>query len=118
MRSLFGGNGIDWIHMVVVYDAKNRDLRIYRNGEWCAFRRNLDPKLDTGKHAKRMAGPVGVPVAPIRAAKDVPLTIGGGMVASVEFQCYDELAIWSRPLTVEEVRKLYNGGAGARIPME
>jgi hypothetical protein len=112
----FAGNGIDWIHIVVVYDAKNRDLRIYRNAELCTFKRILDPKLDTGKHAKRMAGPVGVPVAPIRAAMDIPLTIGGGMAASAEFQCYDELAIWSRPLTQEEVRKLYNGGAGARIP--
>ena len=39
------------------------------------------------------------------------------MVASTEFQAYDELGIWSRVLTEEEVKKLYNGGAGSQIPV-
>jgi len=112
----FAGNGIDWIHMAFVYDGKNRDLRIYRNGELCRFKRILDPKLDTSKHAKRMAGPAGVPIAPIRAAADVQLLVGGEMKASAEFQCYDELAFWARVLTEEEVKKLYNRGAGAPFP--
>ena len=29
------------------------------------------------------------------------------MNASSEFQCYDELAFWSRPLTEEEVKNLF-----------
>jgi len=114
----FAGNGIDWIHIAVVYDGKDRDLRIYQNGEPCVFRRILDPKLDTSKHAKRMDGPVGVPVGPIRAAADVPLSVGGELNASSEFQCYDELAFWSKALTEEEVKKLYNGGAGSSIPTD
>ncbi len=114
----FAGNGIDWVHVAVVYDGKTGSLRIYQNGEPCSFKRILDPKMSTGKHAKRMAGLVGVPVGPIRPAKGIPLTIGGGLVSASEFQCYDELAIWSRPLTEQEVQKLYNGGAGARIPID
>lgn len=114
----FSGNGVDWVHMTVVYDGKNRDIRTYQNGELCHYKRILDPKFSVSKHTKRMDGPVGVPVAPIRAAQEVPLSIGGEMRASAEFQCYDELAFWSRPLTEEEVRKLYNGGAGSQIPAD
>jgi len=114
----FAGDGIDWIHIVFVYDGKNGDMKIYRNGELCSYKRILDPKLDTSKHAKRMDGPVGVPISPIHAAKDVPLTVGGELIASSEFQCYDELAIWSRPITEEEVKKLYNSGAGSEIPVD
>ena len=29
---------------------------------------------------------------------------------------YDELAIWSRALTADEIARLYNGGRGVRIP--
>ena len=65
-----------------------------------------------------MEGPVGVPVAPIRAAENVSLVVGGEMKTGAEFQCYDELAFWSRPLTEEEVKKLFNGGAGSPIPVD
>jgi hypothetical protein len=112
------GNGAEWVHMVVVYDGINGELRTYRNGKLCDYKRSLDAKYQRGKHEKRMKGPDGVPIAPIRAAKDVPLAIGGQMVAKTEFQAYDEFAIWSRALTEEEVQKLYNGGAGAQIPVE
>ncbi len=40
------------------------------------------------------------------------------MVASNEFQSYDELALWSRLLTEEEIGKLYNSGAGSQIPVK
>jgi hypothetical protein len=112
------GSGAEWVHMVVVYDGEKGELQTYRNGEPCSFKRILDPKHQAGKHQKRMEGEAGVPIAPIRAAADIPLSIGGEMVATTEFQAYDELAFWSRPLTEEEVQKLYNGGAGAQIPVE
>jgi hypothetical protein len=112
------GSGADWVHMVLVYDGKNREIRTYRNGELCDFKRCLDAKYQRGKHEKRMEGEDGVPIAPIRSAADIPLSIGGEMKASSEFQCYDELAFWSRPLTEEEVQKLYNGGAGSQIPVK
>jgi len=112
------GSGADWVHMAVVYDGANRELRTYRNAQPVSFKRILDPKHQDGKHQKRMEGEAGVPIAPIRAAVDIPLSIGGEMQAGTEFQAYDELAIWSRALTEEEVGKLYNGGAGSQIPME
>jgi hypothetical protein len=111
------GSGAEWVHMVVVYDGNNRELRTYRNGRLCSYKRCLDGKYQDGKHKKRMDGEAGVPIAPIRAATDIPLSIGGEMVATTEFQAYDELAFWSRPLSEEEVQKLYNGGAGSPIPV-
>jgi len=112
------GNGSEWVHMAVVYDATNRELRTYRNGELCKFKRILDGKHQEGKHKKRMQGDIGVPIAPIRAAAKIPLSIGGRMAATTEFQAYDELAVWSRALTEEEVRKLYNNGAGSQLPVK
>lgn len=112
------GNGAEWVHMVIVYDGKKGELRTYRNGRLCRYKRCLDAKYQEGKHQKRMKGEAGVPIAPIRAAVDVPLSIGGEMKASTEFQAYDELAVWSRALTEEEVLKLYNEGAGSQIPVK
>ena len=43
--------------------------------------------------------------------------IGGIELEDMDFDfcAYDELAIWSRPITDTEVAKLYNGGDGSEI---
>jgi hypothetical protein len=51
----------------------------------------------------------------IPAPKGVPLTIGGLIERAGQFQVFDELAIWSRPLTLEDARTLYNNGHGVEI---
>ncbi|MBO94431.1 MAG: hypothetical protein CMI32_05975, partial [Opitutales bacterium] len=48
---------------------------------------------------------------------DVPLRIGGPLKIGGH-HAYDELAIWSRALTPEEVALIYNNGHGSRIPLK
>jgi hypothetical protein len=51
----------------------------------------------------------------IPAAKDAPLTLGGLITKEGQFQLFDELAIWRRALTPDDVVMLYNNGYGAEI---
>jgi len=115
----FAGNGVEWIHMVVTYDGIKGETKIYKNGELCKNKRSTDLKYSSEKHAKQMkkAGNDDVSIAPIIADVKTALVLGGNqMEASTEFHAYDELAIWSRLLTEEEVHKLYNNGGGSEIP--
>lgn len=114
----FSGDGVNWVHVVVVIDAAGGVVRYYRNGIAVRnHKRSTDPRYPN-KHAAKMAGELGCPLQPILAAADAKLMISGPMSATTEFQAYDELAIWSRALSEGEVRKLYNGGAGSEIPVE
>lgn len=92
------GDGVEWHHVAIVYDAAKKSLVGYRDGR--PFRRE----------AKDLPAGGIVPA-------DVPLTLGGLMLEHDDFnyQVYDELAIWSRPLTAAEVAALYNGGVGAEL---
>ncbi len=112
----FCGDGVEWRHQVLVYDAVQKECRFYSNGELCAIRRSTivePPKQPRNADAPPL--PTSVEVLPIRPA-DVPLTIGGlGLNHPLEFQAYDELAIWDRALSAAEVRALYNGGAGIEL---
>jgi len=45
------------------------------------------------------------------------LAIGGHITRQGQYQAFDELAIWSRPLTAREVKALYNNGYGAQIEL-
>jgi len=114
----FYGNGVDWTHVAVVIDTVESVVRYYNNGvEVKNHKRSTDPRYPN-KNARKMEGEMGVPLQPIIEAADAKLMINGPMAATAEFQAYDELAIWSRALTGEEVGKLYNGGAGSEIPLE
>lgn len=43
--------------------------------------------------------------------------IGGHITREGQFQAFDELAIWSRPLKAREVKALHNNGCGAEIKL-
>jgi HEAT repeat protein len=112
----FCDDGLEWRHQVLVYDALKKECRFYSNGEPCAIRASTivapptQPRKDDAPPL-----PTSVAVLPLKPA-DVPLTIGGsGLNHPLEFQAYDELAIWSRALSEPEVRALYNGGAGVEL---
>jgi len=92
------GDGVEWHHVVAVYDRAEKTMTLYRDGE--PNRRGATPLPDGG-------------IAPA----DAPLTVGGQMLEHVDtnYQVYDELAIWSRALTEAEAKALYNGGRGAEI---
>jgi hypothetical protein len=89
-------DGYSWRHVAAVYDGKARRFDLYVDGK----RMEAVPKNLGDSH-----------IAPA----DTPLTIGGPMSTSGH-HAYDELAIWSRARTPEEVATLHNGGRGVRIP--
>jgi HEAT repeat protein len=111
-REGFGGDGVEWRHQAIVYDGLKKEVRFYTNG------RLIETAKSTATVPQRGGKPAmaGVEPGPLLSA-NVPLMIGGIEPgdADFDFQIFDELAIWSRPLTGEEVGKLYNGGAGAEI---
>ncbi|MHC4250653.1 MAG: sialate O-acetylesterase [Planctomycetota bacterium] len=89
-------DGYAWRHVAAVYNGNTRRFELYVDGK----RTEAVPKDLGASH-----------IAPA----DVPLTIGGPMTASGH-HAYDELAIWSRALTPEEITTLFNKGRGVRIP--
>jgi len=109
----FGGDGIEWRHQVFVFDAKNKQVRFYTNGARVRTHKTTMPKP-----SKRDPNPVGIDIAAmLPAGARTPLMIGGIKLADMDFDfaAYDELAVWSRPITDAEVAKLYNGGIGSEI---
>ncbi|MHC4504419.1 MAG: hypothetical protein ACYTFI_14025 [Planctomycetota bacterium] len=51
-------------------------------------------------------------------APDAVLTIGGYLEGELNYQVWDEVAIWGRPLAPGEVKALYNGGYGVEFPVK
>jgi len=98
------GDGVEWHHVVMTYQGKDKTFRI------CV---DADP-LDAGRSAESLAG-IQEANHIIPAGKGVPLTLGGLIDRRGHFQIFDELAIWQRAITAEEVAALYNNGFGAQI---
>jgi alpha-galactosidase len=90
-------DGFDWRHLVAVFDADQKKHLLY-----------MDNHL-----AKAKVEIEGEGIIPA----DVPLRIGGPLKIGGH-HAYDELAIWSRALTPEEVALIYNNGHGSRIPLK
>ena len=114
-RGSYCSDGVEWRHQVVVYDGLKKELRFFRNGEPTRIMRCtvVVPPKKPRKNARPL--PLSVEAGPIVTSK-ATLTIGGlEFKSDLDFQIYDELAIWSRPLSEEEVKKLYNNGHGSEI---
>jgi len=113
-RKGFGGDGVEWRHQAYVYDAKKKEVRFYTNGRLVQTAKTTKPEP-----TRKNPTPTGVGIGPILPAEGtkIPLMIGGIEPDDMDFDfsVYDELAIWSRPITDGEVKKLYNGGSGAEI---
>ncbi len=111
----FGADGIRWRHQAFVYDAKAKTVRFYTDGKLVQTHKTTVP---VQRKKRPPVGP-GVPageIVPLTSNRR-PMMIGGIELGDMDFDysIYDELAIWSRPITDAEVAKLYNGGAGAEI---
>jgi len=111
-RDGFGGDGVQWRHQAIVYDGLKKEVRFYTDGRLVKIRRSTVTKPRKG--AKTVVP--SIEPTPLVAAP-VPLMIGGVELGDMDFDfhIFDELAIWSRPLSETEIEKLYNGGAGAEI---
>ncbi len=100
------GDGVEWHHVVMTYEGKTKSLRVYVDA---------DP-FDAKRSAESLAG-IEEAHHILPAAKNVLLTLGGLIEREGHFQVFDELAIWRRAITAEEVAALYNNGFGVEIPM-
>jgi hypothetical protein len=87
------GDGYEWQHVVCVYDGLVKEMRIFVDNIECG----LSPVSCAGMDHI-------IPSAQ-------PLIMGGNSWGGA-FGALDEVAIWSRPLSPEEVGLLYNHGEG------
>ena len=99
------GDGIEWHHVALVYAGGRKTFDLYVDAvpvdkTHISLRRSLKGLGDENH------------IVPSRRAK---LTLGGHITVEGQFQVFDELAVWSRPLTAAEVEALYNHGRGAAI---
>lgn len=104
-QAIVVGDGFEWHHVVMIYDGSRKTMDMYVDGtsvnkDHISVRRSLKGIGDENH------------IVPSRRAK---LTVGGKGTVVGQFDVIDELAIWSRPITVEEVKALYNNGHGAEI---
>jgi len=111
-REGFGDDGVTWRHQAYVYDGLKKEIRFYTNGRLIQTARST--VTIPRKNAKTVTP--SIEPTPLLAA-NVPLMIGGVELGDMafDFHIFDELAIWSRPLSGADVKALYNDGAGAEI---
>jgi hypothetical protein len=91
------GDGVEWHHVVTVYDGAAKTMRAYVDAD-CA----VNPKKSPW--AENIPGNGIVPSA-------APLTISNTPANSA----MDEVAIWNRALTEDEIKALYNNGNGVEL---
>jgi len=104
-QAIVVGDGFEWHHIAMIYDGSRKTMDMYVdsatvNKDHISVRRSLKGIGDENH------------IVPSRRAK---LTVGGKGTVAGQFDVIDELAIWARPITVKEVKALYNNGHGAEI---
>jgi len=106
-------DGNEWRHVVVMYDGSRKAFEIYIDGV----------KAPKGGKARKGA-PCGQLDKPfwgiakdnhIIPARDAMLMIGNIKKIARQFEAFDEVGLWSRPLTEEQVFALYNKGHGVSL---
>ena len=93
------GDGYEWHHVVAVCGGADGSIRVYVDGK-------LGNKVEEGLSGRIVPAP------------DAVLTIGGYLEGELNYQIWDEVAIWDRPLAPGEVAALYNKGYGVEIPVK
>lgn len=91
------GDGVEWHHIVAFYDGPSKTMQAYVDADFSLARR-MKPWL---KHFPSQ----GI------ISSAAPLMING---AGSSHQM-DEIAIWNRPLTDDEIKALYNNGNGVKL---
>lgn len=106
-------DGFDWHHVVAIYDGSRKEFEIFIDGVQA-------PK--GGKRRKDAAcGQLDKPFWGVQhenhilPAKQAILMIGNLPKTDRQFEAFDEVGIWSRPLSQEQVLRLYNNGHGVSL---
>jgi hypothetical protein len=97
------GDGVEWHHVVAVYDGAAKTMRAY-----------VDAGMDPGSNPKRYPWAKDIPGVGIQPS-DAPLKILSCSRSAGMRSALDEIAIWDRPLSDEEIKTLYNNGNGVQI---
>lgn len=100
-------DGNNWHHVVFAYDGKRKSFAGWVDGNrsdtTSGWNSDSTKDLNAASHI-------------IPALADI-LTIGGAFEKDGQVESFDEVAIWDRVLTDEEVNMLYNNGFGSAIDM-
>ena len=98
---LYCGDGLEWHHVACVWVGKQKTMSMFVDNR-PIFQNPLELTGST-----------------IGSDHDAVLTLGGELpkpsYAKGHFHAFDEIAIWDRPLSQEEVTKLYNNGCGVSL---
>ncbi len=97
------GDGVEWHHVVAVYDGPAKTMRAY-----------VDAGMDANPNPKRYPWAKDIPGIGITPS-DAPLQILSCSRSTGMRSALDEIAIWDRPLTDAEITALYNNGNGVRL---
>jgi len=97
---LMFGDGFEWHHVVCIYDGEANSMSVYVDDVPVP---ELPEEID-GKH--------------ITSAEAILTIHGPSWGGDSNFQSYDEIAIWKRALTRDEVTTLFNNANGVAIPNE
>ena len=93
------GDGVEWHHVVAVYDHTAKTMRAY---------------VDAGMKANPNPRAKDIPGNGIKSSS-APLRIHSCSRSPGMRSALDEIAIWDRPLTDDEIEKLYNNGNGVTL---
>jgi len=106
-------DGTEWCHVVVMYDGSRKAFEIYINGVKAPKGGKKSKNSPCAQLDKPFWG--AEKENHIVPARDAMLTIGGVKKIARQFEAFDEVGIWSRALTDEEVIALYNKGSGVSL---
>ncbi|NQU22802.1 MAG: hypothetical protein HQ567_16105 [Candidatus Nealsonbacteria bacterium] len=106
-------DGFTWHHVVAIYDGSQKAFDIYIDG----IRAPKGGKKSNNAPCAQLDKPFwGIQDENhILPAKDAVLTIGGVKKIDRQFEAFDEVGIWSRPLSEQQVLELYNQGHGVSL---
>ena len=97
------GDGYEWHHVVAVYDGKEKMMRAY-----------VDAGMNPGTNPRRYPWAKDIPGNGILAS-EAPLTLHTISRSPGMKSALDEVAIWNRGLTNDEIKSLYNNGNGVEL---
>ena len=105
-------DGFDWHHVAAIYDGSRKAFEIYIDGQ---------PAPRGGKTRGDGPGQLDKPYLGIEKANHIVpagsaiLSFGEAKKIDRQFEAFDEIGIWSRPLSEAEVLMLYNQGMGVSL---
>jgi hypothetical protein len=102
--------GVLWTHVVMIFDKQTGEKSIWLNGKKVG-------QPDDGRKVKPLNHSDFKGLGIVEAA-NAPLSLSVQFESDTDFACFDELCMWNRVLTSDEIRILYNNAHGIALPKE